>query len=132
MLFIKSLVQIPGCVFQPQLLNSSGCWFFKLFSVTCVADDAGWMRHLKKFYSPVLAPVFDLMFSKIRGGSDEKKAAFECLIEDEDPGLIWDCISFAFLVFQYRVFGSYYFRHVVNDVKASAMLSSRFVLFKSY
>ncbi|GFQ76286.1 piezo-type mechanosensitive ion channel component [Trichonephila clavata] len=44
---------------------------------------------------------------------------------EPDPGLVYDIICFAFLLLQRRLFSSYYFQHVVNEVKAQQVLSSR-------
>ncbi|MEQ2167180.1 hypothetical protein GOODEAATRI_001454, partial [Goodea atripinnis] len=40
--------------------------------------------------------------------------------------IIWDSICFAFLLLQRRVFMSYYFLHVVADIRASQILASRY------
>uniref|UniRef100_A0A3B3UI10 Piezo type mechanosensitive ion channel component 2 n=1 Tax=Poecilia latipinna TaxID=48699 RepID=A0A3B3UI10_9TELE len=40
-------------------------------------------------------------------------------------GIIWDSICFAFLLLQRRVFMSYYFLHVVADIRASQILACR-------
>ncbi|CAL1285853.1 unnamed protein product [Larinioides sclopetarius] len=44
---------------------------------------------------------------------------------EPDPGIVYDIICFAFLLLQRRLFSSYYFQHVVNEVKAQQVLSSR-------
>uniref|UniRef100_A0A3Q2SU17 Piezo type mechanosensitive ion channel component 2 n=1 Tax=Fundulus heteroclitus TaxID=8078 RepID=A0A3Q2SU17_FUNHE len=43
----------------------------------------------------------------------------------DEAGIIWDSICFAFLLLQRRVFMSYYFLHVVADIRASQVLASR-------
>lgn len=42
-----------------------------------------------------------------------------------DTGLVWDGFCFAVLCFQLRIFQSYYFCHIVNEVKANTVLASR-------
>uniref|UniRef100_A0A3Q3BAU1 Piezo type mechanosensitive ion channel component 2 n=1 Tax=Kryptolebias marmoratus TaxID=37003 RepID=A0A3Q3BAU1_KRYMA len=58
----------------------------------------------------------------IKGYNSVSPAA--CLPKDE-AGIIWDSICFAFLLLQRRVFMSYYFLHVVADIRASQILASR-------
>lgn len=48
-----------------------------------------------------------------------------CKLPSGEAGIIWDSICFAFLLLQRRVFMSYYFLHVVADIKASQILASR-------
>uniref|UniRef100_A0A2K6AG04 Piezo type mechanosensitive ion channel component 2 n=1 Tax=Mandrillus leucophaeus TaxID=9568 RepID=A0A2K6AG04_MANLE len=48
-----------------------------------------------------------------------------CTLPSGEAGIIWDSICFAFLLLQRRVFMSYYFLHVVADIKASQILASR-------
>ncbi|XP_055941202.1 piezo-type mechanosensitive ion channel component 2-like isoform X4 [Argiope bruennichi] len=55
---------------------------------------------------------------------DEPTKVEGCKFEP-DPGLMYDIICFAFLLLQRRLFSSYYFQHVVNEVKAQQVLSSR-------
>uniref|UniRef100_A0A8D0HHP2 Piezo type mechanosensitive ion channel component 2 n=1 Tax=Sphenodon punctatus TaxID=8508 RepID=A0A8D0HHP2_SPHPU len=49
----------------------------------------------------------------------------DCKLPSGEAGIIWDSICFAFLLLQRRVFMSYYFLHVVADIKASQILASR-------
>lgn len=51
----------------------------------------------------------------------------KCKLPSGEAGIIWDSICFAFLLLQRRVFMSYYFLHVVADIKASQILASRWV-----
>lgn len=39
--------------------------------------------------------------------------------------LIWHAIIFAFIIFQNRIFRSYYFCHIIMDTKANTLLASR-------
>lgn len=45
--------------------------------------------------------------------------------------LVWHAIIFSFVVFQYRIFGSYYFCHVIMDTQANTILASRYGIHKS-
>ncbi|XP_038859228.1 piezo-type mechanosensitive ion channel component 2-like [Salvelinus namaycush] len=49
----------------------------------------------------------------------------KCDLPKDEAGIIWDSICFAFLLLQRRVFMSYYFLHVVADIRASQILASR-------
>uniref|UniRef100_A0A672G1B5 Piezo type mechanosensitive ion channel component 2 n=1 Tax=Salarias fasciatus TaxID=181472 RepID=A0A672G1B5_SALFA len=49
-----------------------------------------------------------------------------CDLPSDEAGIIWDSICFAFLLLQRRVFMSYYFLHVVADIRASQILASSF------
>lgn len=49
----------------------------------------------------------------------------QCELPSNEAGIIWDSICFAFLLLQRRVFMSYYFLHVVADIRASQILASR-------
>uniref|UniRef100_H3DBK5 Piezo type mechanosensitive ion channel component 2 n=1 Tax=Tetraodon nigroviridis TaxID=99883 RepID=H3DBK5_TETNG len=53
------------------------------------------------------------------------KNAQNCDLPKNEAGIIWDSICFAFLLLQRRVFMSYYFLHVVADIRASQILASR-------
>lgn len=44
---------------------------------------------------------------------------------DGDAGVMLDGICFGFLLLQKRLFSSYYFQHLVNEIKAQQVLSSR-------
>uniref|UniRef100_A0AAR2KBK7 Piezo-type mechanosensitive ion channel component n=1 Tax=Pygocentrus nattereri TaxID=42514 RepID=A0AAR2KBK7_PYGNA len=49
----------------------------------------------------------------------------ECDLPRDEAGIIWDSICFSFLLLQRRVFMSYYFLHVVADIRAGQILASR-------
>lgn len=53
-----------------------------------------------------------------------------CDLPRNEAGIIWDSICFAFLLLQRRVFMSYYFLHVVADIRASQILASRYGRFQ--
>uniref|UniRef100_A0A672L6F3 Piezo-type mechanosensitive ion channel component 2-like n=1 Tax=Sinocyclocheilus grahami TaxID=75366 RepID=A0A672L6F3_SINGR len=56
----------------------------------------------------------------------EYKALEEnCEVPRDEAGIIWDSICFTFLLLQRRVFMSYYFLHVVADIRAGQILASR-------
>uniref|UniRef100_A0A3Q2CZF9 Piezo type mechanosensitive ion channel component 2 n=1 Tax=Cyprinodon variegatus TaxID=28743 RepID=A0A3Q2CZF9_CYPVA len=48
----------------------------------------------------------------------------KCELPKDEAGIIWDSICFAFLLLQRRVFMSYYFLHVVADIRSSQILAS--------
>lgn len=60
--------------------------------------------------------------------SDPKE---ECDLPKDEAGIIWDSICFSFLLLQRRVFMSYYFLHVVADIRAGQILASRYTVLKN-
>jgi len=48
-----------------------------------------------------------------------------CIAPYDEAGLLWDGICFAFLIIQKRIFCSYYFCHLIREVKAQQVLASR-------
>ncbi|XP_063742823.1 piezo-type mechanosensitive ion channel component 2 isoform X2 [Eleginops maclovinus] len=71
------------------------CWSVQLFSLACTIKE------------------YDINQSK------------NCDLPKNEAGIIWDSICFAFLLLQRRVFMSYYFLHVVADIRASQILACR-------
>jgi hypothetical protein len=67
---------------------------------------------------------FTLAFTCFVTTADEDSS---CKLPSGEAGIIWDSICFAFLLLQRRVFMSYYFLHVVADIKTSQILASRWV-----
>lgn len=55
----------------------------------------------------------------------------ECELPRDEAGIIWDSICFSFLLLQRRVFMSYYFLHVVADIRAGQILASRYTVFEN-
>ncbi|XP_006609654.1 piezo-type mechanosensitive ion channel component [Apis dorsata] len=98
-IFAKSLLQGVGCVMIEQM-QMVACPFIQLFGIICV----------RKFKSPIT----DLIPEKL-----------DCDVPEEDIGMIWDGLCFTFLLFQKRLFKSYYFFHIVNETKAMSILASR-------
>ncbi|KAK9296007.1 hypothetical protein QLX08_009854 [Tetragonisca angustula] len=98
-IFFKALLQGVGCVLidQLQLLT---CPLIQLFGITC----------LRKFRSAT----GDIALEK-----------FDCEVPQEDIGMVWDGLCFGFLLFQKRLFKSYYFFHIVDETKAMSILASR-------
>lgn len=50
-----------------------------------------------------------------------------CTVPQEDIGLAWDGVCFAFLILQRRLFHSYYFYRVIDESKATTVLASRYL-----
>ncbi|XP_044750779.1 piezo-type mechanosensitive ion channel component isoform X3 [Coccinella septempunctata] len=97
---IKALLQILGCLFMEELTDNV-CWPVQLFAIGCV----------NKFQANSVLVSDDL---------DPK-----CTVPREYIGLVWDGLSFAFLIMQRRVFHSYNFFHMIDEAKASTILASR-------
>lgn len=92
---MKNILSIGACGYIEHLVKNS-CWLIQAFSLACTV----------KGYK---MPDDDL----------------SCKLPSGEAGIIWDSICFAFLLLQRRVFMSYYFLHVVADIKASQILASR-------
>ncbi|KYO35306.1 hypothetical protein Y1Q_0007900 [Alligator mississippiensis] len=92
---MKNILSIGACGYIHSLINNS-CWLIQAFSLACT---------VKGYKMP----------------EDDSK----CKLPSGEAGIIWDSICFAFLLLQRRVFMSYYFLHVVADIKASQILASR-------
>ncbi|XP_072854902.2 piezo-type mechanosensitive ion channel component 2 isoform X3 [Pogona vitticeps] len=93
---MKNILSIGACGYIASLIKNS-CWVIQIFSLACT---------VKGYAIP----------------SDKDK---DCKLPSGEAGIIWDSICFAFLLLQRRVFMSYYFLHVVADIKASQILASR-------
>ncbi|XP_075877858.1 piezo-type mechanosensitive ion channel component 2 isoform X2 [Nelusetta ayraudi] len=95
---MKNILSILACGYiNPLMVNH--CWLIQLLSLACTIKD----------YNIDTKPK-----------SDE-----QCDLPSNEAGIIWDSICFAFLLLQRRVFMSYYFLHVVADIRASQILASR-------
>ncbi|XP_061378213.1 piezo-type mechanosensitive ion channel component isoform X5 [Danaus plexippus] len=101
---VKALLQIPGCMFAAAM-QEHACWLVQLLGIGCVDKFAGGniARFLKMQY--------------------DKDSA--CSVPQEDIGLAWDGVCFAFLILQRRLFHSYYFYRVIDESKATTVLASR-------
>ncbi|ROT73144.1 putative piezo-type mechanosensitive ion channel component 2 isoform X6 [Penaeus vannamei] len=98
---VKTFLQLLGCVFlSPLAINA--CWFVQLLGIACV----------KKFGDN----------SDDRIVEDLKKF---CAVPKSEAGLMWDGICFGFLLMQRRLFSSFYFQHLVTEMKAQTKLASR-------
>ncbi|XP_039701930.1 piezo-type mechanosensitive ion channel component 2 isoform X5 [Pteropus medius] len=92
---MKNILSIGACGYIEKLVENS-CWLIQAFSLACT---------VKGYKMP---------------NNDST-----CKLPSGEAGIIWDSICFAFLLLQRRVFMSYYFLHVVADIKASQILASR-------
>ncbi|XP_039932391.1 piezo-type mechanosensitive ion channel component 2 isoform X1 [Hirundo rustica] len=92
---MKNILSIGACGYIESLIENS-CWVIQAFSLACT---------VKGYHIPTSNP--------------------DCKLPSGEAGIIWDSICFAFLLLQRRVFMSYYFLHVVADIKASQILASR-------
>ncbi|XP_066575227.1 piezo-type mechanosensitive ion channel component 2 isoform X2 [Amia ocellicauda] len=97
---MKNIFSLAACGYIDVLITKS-CWLIQLFSLACTIKD------------------YDDPF---KDRPDDKKY---CELPSDEAGIIWDSICFAFLLLQRRVFMSYYFLHVVADIKSSQILASR-------
>uniref|UniRef100_A0AAY4BJ86 Piezo-type mechanosensitive ion channel component n=1 Tax=Denticeps clupeoides TaxID=299321 RepID=A0AAY4BJ86_9TELE len=94
---MKNILSIAACGYIKALV-ANHCWLIQLFSLACT---------IKGYSRP------------------EQQANKQCELPSDEAGIIWDSICFAFLLLQRRVFMSYYFLHVVADIRSSQILASR-------
>ncbi|KAJ8247331.1 hypothetical protein GJAV_G00245080 [Gymnothorax javanicus] len=100
----KNVLSVLACVFVEQM-QGRFCWVIQLFSLACT---------VKGYYDP------------------RAVAGQDCVLPIEEAGIVWDSICFFFLLLQRRVFLSFYFLHVIADLRASARQASRgFELFRA-
>ncbi|KAF7662015.1 hypothetical protein LDENG_00248340 [Lucifuga dentata] len=98
---MKNILSILACGYINTLLQNH-CWLIQLMSLACT---------IKEY--------------KIDTNQEYRSADERCELPSDEAGIIWDSICFAFLLLQRRVFMSYYFLHVVADIRASQILASR-------
>ncbi|XP_044075319.1 piezo-type mechanosensitive ion channel component 2 isoform X3 [Siniperca chuatsi] len=98
---MKNILSILACGYINSLIENQ-CWLIQLFSLACT---------IKEY--------------KINVDQENRPADQRCELPSNEAGIIWDSICFAFLLLQRRVFMSYYFLHVVADIRASQILASR-------
>ncbi|KAJ0182013.1 hypothetical protein K1T71_002735, partial [Dendrolimus kikuchii] len=101
---IKAVLQIAGCLFG-KIMQSHACWLVQLLGIGCVDKFAG--GNISRFIK--------MSYVKEAG----------CSVPQEDIGLAWDGVCFAFLILQRRLFHSYYFYRVIDESKATTVLASR-------
>ncbi|XP_063529379.1 piezo-type mechanosensitive ion channel component isoform X3 [Cydia strobilella] len=101
---IKVILQIPGCLFR-ETTQLHACWLVQLLGIGCVDKFAGTLGS----------------FIKMESYNKDTK----CTVPQEDIGLAWDGVCFAFLILQRRLFHSYYFYRVIDESKATTVLASR-------
>ncbi|XP_059358611.1 piezo-type mechanosensitive ion channel component 2-like [Carassius carassius] len=95
---MKNVFAILACGYIKHLVKNS-CWLVQLLSLACTIKE----------------------YKALEGVSLEG-----CEVPRDEAGIIWDSICFTFLLLQRRVFMSYYFLHVVADIRAGQILASRF------
>ncbi|CAG9770623.1 unnamed protein product [Ceutorhynchus assimilis] len=98
-MLIRTVNQIFGCILIHEIV--SDCMIFKIFSIGCV-DKFG-----------------------LTAGVPNISENTACRALYASLGLAYDCICFFFLIFQQRIFKTYHFFHMVNDIKAQTILSNR-------
>uniref|UniRef100_A0A672QS97 Piezo-type mechanosensitive ion channel component 2-like n=1 Tax=Sinocyclocheilus grahami TaxID=75366 RepID=A0A672QS97_SINGR len=95
--FVITMKNILACGYIKHLVKNS-CWLVQLLSLSCTIKE----------------------YKALEGVSVKG-----CEVPKDEAGIIWDSICFTFLLLQRRVFMSYYFLHVVADIRAGQILASR-------
>ncbi|XP_042146214.1 piezo-type mechanosensitive ion channel component-like [Ixodes scapularis] len=105
-IFIKSILQMVGCVFFEYIDNYS-CWLVQLFGIACLRkrrqEYSGWPER----------------------GTNANTEDGVCRVPLDEAGLLWDGICLTFLLVQKRLFTSYYFHHLIIEILAQQQLASR-------
>ncbi|XP_032897148.1 piezo-type mechanosensitive ion channel component 2-like [Amblyraja radiata] len=95
---MKNMFSIGSCVYLKSLLEGN-CWVVQTFGMACT---------IKEYDLPNADNLHET-----------------CEVPSKQAGIIWDSVCFLFLLAQRRVFLSYYFLHVVTDLKVSKILAAR-------
>uniref|UniRef100_A0A8C2FTR0 Piezo type mechanosensitive ion channel component 2 n=1 Tax=Cyprinus carpio TaxID=7962 RepID=A0A8C2FTR0_CYPCA len=95
---MKNVFAILACGYIKHLVNNS-CWLVQLLSLACTIKEYKALEGKERLL----------------------------LVPRDEAGIIWDSICFTFLLLQRRVFMSYYFLHVVADIRAGQILASRYL-----
>ncbi|KAG9347820.1 hypothetical protein JZ751_003836 [Albula glossodonta] len=93
------------------------CFYFLLFGGELLLKPIKSILHFWDFL--IAYNVFVITMKNILSPNEH------CELPSDEAGIIWDSICFAFLLLQRRVFMSYYFLHVVADIRSSQILASR-------
>ncbi|XP_076448756.1 piezo-type mechanosensitive ion channel component 1-like [Babylonia areolata] len=97
-LFAKACLQLVGCVYISKLFTNN-CWVIQLFGINCLLPNKE-----------------NIIEDALEKG---------CVIVEDNTGLTWDVVCFAFLLLQRRIYSCHYFRHIVDLLDAQSNLSSR-------
>ncbi|KAG9278610.1 piezo-type mechanosensitive ion channel component 2-like isoform X1 [Astyanax mexicanus] len=97
---MKNIFSLLACGYIDSMQKNS-CWLIQLLSLACT---------IKEYTPPNTASI---------------PSQDRCDLPKDEAGIIWDSICFSFLLLQRRVFMSYYFLHVVADIRAGQILASR-------
>ncbi|CAA92444.3 Piezo-type mechanosensitive ion channel component 1 [Caenorhabditis elegans] len=108
---MKVCLQIFGCVFLSWFDQSGGwgktlCIVRQLFSITCVNNECHVLKELEDF----------------------SKA---CAVETKEGNIGFDVIALSFLVFQIRIFHSWYFQHCMVEYRSEVILANRGAVLKN-
>lgn len=111
-MFSKVALQLVGCVFLEKLsVISLGCVIRQVFSITCV-------NTIIKKANNELFPSAD-NFDK------------SCHVESVEAQIGFDTIALGFLVFQIRVFHSWYFQHCMVEYRSEVLQANRGAVLKN-
>ncbi|CDW56772.1 fama protein variant [Trichuris trichiura] len=99
-ILLKVALQVVGCVFLGDACNASPS-LVQLFSIACIHSDIS----QRKDADPMIT--------------------VNCKVASNQAQILYDSICFAFLIFQLRIFNSWYFKHVIVEIKAEQIFSAR-------
>lgn len=128
-------IQVVGCVFL-QHLHVNFCWLVQLLGIACLKklqrDNTlgSFLSHFIEthslFYHSAMLFLWWLLLESTTDMDVNLQFDDQCKVPVDEAGLLWDGICFAFLLVQKRVFSSYYFQHLVTEIRAQQELASRY------
>lgn len=101
----KCCLQLLACVYHDTLQNSESCLLQSLLSLSCEKEES----------------------YKIELSTEVDSVKKSCISENDQGsvGIFWDFTTFIFLLLQRRIFQSFYFLHVREDLIVQIGLSSK-------
>ncbi|PAV90088.1 hypothetical protein WR25_25273 [Diploscapter pachys] len=112
-LFCKVALQLIGCVFlealcsDPPIASDKRCWVRQLFSIGCVNS----IINGRKSPQPLFPNA--LQYDNV------------CPIESREAQIGFDVFALGFLLFQLRIFNSWFFQHCMIEFRSEVLLARR-------
>ncbi|KJH44346.1 hypothetical protein DICVIV_09615 [Dictyocaulus viviparus] len=120
-MFCKVALQLVGCVFldwffdSDSIHNSMRCTIRQLFSVACVNSVVTAWKNAG----------VDRLFPH------EVDLDRMCAVSSQEAQIGFDVIALAFLVFQYRIFHTWFFQHCMVEYRSEVILANRGAVLKN-
>ncbi|CAI4231889.1 unnamed protein product [Auanema sp. JU1783] len=112
-MFFKVGLQIFGCVFLEWFVNDYRCWIRQIFSISCVN------------------PIIESRGMEANLFDDQDTFLKTCPVNQQEAQMGFDAIALTFLVFQLRVFHSWFFQHCMVEYRSEIILANRGAVLKN-